>query len=82
MILKWEDSWHRKVHGILPEKMLQDSGALPKGEGDIVREYKAMHEENFLSSWQGKMEEILEQRRMEGSSLHLEAMRNVPIVKW
>ena len=32
-------------------KMLQDRGALPKEEGDIVREYKAMYEENFLSSW-------------------------------
>ena len=29
------------------EKMLQDRGALPSEEGDIVREYKAMHEENF-----------------------------------
>ena len=29
----------------------QDRGALPKEEGDIVRECKAMHEENFLSSW-------------------------------
>ena len=27
------------------EKMLQDRGALPKKDGDIVRECKAMHEE-------------------------------------
>ena len=33
------------------EKMLQDRGALPKEEGHVVREYKAMHEENFLGSW-------------------------------
>ena len=33
------------------EKRLQDRGALPEEEGDMVREYKAMHEENFLSSW-------------------------------
>ena len=26
-------------------------GELPKEKGDAVREYKAMHEENFLSSW-------------------------------
>ena len=32
------------------EKMLQDRGALLE-EGDIVREYKAMHEENYLGSW-------------------------------
>ena len=31
--------------------MLQDRGALLEGEGDIVREYKAMHEDNLLSSW-------------------------------
>ena len=31
--------------------MLQDRGALPKEQGDIVIEYKAMHEENFPSSW-------------------------------
>ena len=29
---------------------MQDRGALPKEEGDVTREYKAMHEENFLSS--------------------------------
>ena len=32
-------------------KALQDRGALPEDEGDTIREYKAMHEENFLSSW-------------------------------
>ena len=30
---------------------LQDRGALPREEGDVIREYSAMHEENFLSSW-------------------------------
>ena len=33
------------------EKMLQDRGALPEEEGDISRDYKAMHEEHFSSSW-------------------------------
>ena len=33
------------------EKILRERGALPKEEGDAVREGKAMHEENFLSSW-------------------------------
>ena len=32
-------------------KALQDRGALPWEDGDTIREYKAMHEENFLSSW-------------------------------
>ena len=31
--------------------MLQDRGTLPKKEGDVIREYKAMHEDNSLSSW-------------------------------
>ena len=31
--------------------MLRDRGALPKEEGDVIREYKAIHEENVLSSW-------------------------------
>ena len=34
--------------------MLQDRGVLPREEGDMVREYKAMHEDNFLSSWLGE----------------------------
>ena len=33
------------------ERSLQVRGALPKEEGDVVREFYAMHEENFLSSW-------------------------------
>ena len=33
------------------ERMLHDRGALLKEQGDTVREYKAMHEENFPSSW-------------------------------
>ena len=33
------------------EKILRERGALPKEEGDAITEYKAMHEENFLSSW-------------------------------
>ena len=33
------------------ENVLQDRGELPKEEGDVIGEYKAMHDENFLSSW-------------------------------
>ena len=33
------------------ENVLQDRGEWSKEEGDVIREYKAMHEENFLSSW-------------------------------
>ena len=33
------------------EKVLRERGALRKEEGDVIREYKAMHEETFLSIW-------------------------------
>ena len=32
------------------EKMLQNRCALPKEQGDVVREYKTTREEHFLSS--------------------------------
>ena len=40
-----KDLWRRQR-----ETMLQDRGALLEEEGDIVRWYKAMHEEHFSSS--------------------------------
>ena len=36
---------------LVREKILRERGALPKEECDAMREYKAMHEEHFLSSW-------------------------------
>ena len=41
---------------------LQDRGALPREEGVSIREYQAMHEENFLGSclredWKSKTKE-------------------------
>ena len=33
------------------EKSVKERGALPNEEGDEVREYKALHEEDFWSSW-------------------------------
>ena len=29
-------------------RKMQDGSALPKEEGDIVKEYQAMHEQNFF----------------------------------
>ena len=29
------------------KRMLEDRGALPTEEGNVIREYKAIHEENF-----------------------------------
>ena len=44
------------------KRMLEDRGAVPKEDGNFLRECQAMHEENFLSSWlredvEGKEEE-------------------------
>ena len=47
------------------EKIMRERGELPKEEGDAVREYKAMHEENFLSSWPREDEKSKEERRAE-----------------
>ena len=46
-------------------EMLQDKGALHKEDGDVTKEYKSMHEENFLSSWLRKDEEDKKERTME-----------------
>ena len=43
--------------------MLQDRGALLEEEGDVVREYKAMHADNFLSTWLREDVERKEERR-------------------
>ena len=45
------------------KRTLEDSGALPREGGELVREYEGMHEENLLSSWlredvDGKAEEM------------------------
>ena len=48
---------------IAKKRMLEDRGALPREDGDMLRQYQAMHEENFLGSWlrldaEGKVEEM------------------------
>ena len=43
-------------------KCCRDRGALCKEDGDIAREYKAMHEENISSSW---AREDVETKRLE-----------------
>ena len=42
---------------------LRERGEFPKEEGDAVREYKAMHEENFCSSWLREDGKVKEGRR-------------------
>ena len=41
---------------------MKERGELPNEEGDVVREYKAMHEENFRSSWLREEERSKEER--------------------
>ena len=41
----------RGLRNLAKGKILRERGELRKEESDAVREYKAMHEENFLSSW-------------------------------
>ena len=50
---------------------MKERGKLPNEEGDAVREYKAMHEENFWSSWlredkRGKEERMAKAEKNEG----------------
>ena len=73
---EWEVSWLRKGGGTSPQKrILEDRGALPKEDGDLLRGYQAIHEEKILSSWlrenvEGEEEErerLNEEARQEGS---------------
>ena len=56
--------------------MLQDRGALLKEDGDIVREYKAMHENNFPSSWLWKVRRKEEGRRKADKETREEVSRS------
>ena len=52
----------QELWNIAKNRMLEDRGALSREDGDLPREYQAMHEENFLSRWlredvEGKGEE-------------------------
>ena len=43
------------------EKRVQERGVMPKEECDVIREYNAVHEGNFPSSWQS--EDLVEKRK-------------------
>ena len=53
------------LRNLARENMLQDRFALSKEEGDVVSEYKAMHEEHVLSSWLREVGEDKKEREME-----------------
>ena len=59
----------------MQEKKLQDRGALSKEEGDVVGEYHAMHEENFLSSWLREDLVCKEERRKENKKIRGEVRK-------
>ena len=42
---------HQGLWNLAKEKIMKERGELPNEVGDAVREYRAMHEENFWSSW-------------------------------
>ena len=46
------------------EKTMKERGELSNEEGDVVREYEAMHEEDFWSSW---LKEIEKRKRRKKS---------------
>ena len=43
---------------LVEKKVLQERGALPQEEGDVIREYKAMHVKNVMT--RGKEEQLME----------------------
>ena len=47
------------------EKIMKEREELPSEEGDVVKEFKAMHEEDFWSSWPREEREV---RRKSGKS--------------
>ena len=50
------------MRNLAKEKIMKERGELPNEVGDAVREYKAIHEENFWSSWLRKEERGKEEK--------------------
>ena len=57
---------------IAKKRQLDDRRALPKEDGELLREYQAMHEENFLSS---RLRKDVERKEEERKRLNEEAER-------
>ena len=62
-------------------EMQQDRGALLKKEGDIVKEYKAMHEEKILRSWPREDVEGIAERRKDREREKMLERRKAEVVK-
>ena len=44
----------KELWGMAKRRSLEDGRAVPEEEGDLVRKYEVMHEDEFLSSWLGE----------------------------
>ena len=71
-----EESQERRVRGCYTisakrpvelgkRETVKERGELPNEEGNVVREYKAMHEEDFWNSWMREDEKSKEERKVE-----------------
>ena len=60
----------KRAKNFAKKRCLEDRGALPEEDGNQLRECRAMHEENFLSSWP---REDVEERKAEMERLNEEA---------
>ena len=58
------------------EKDMKERGELPSEEGDVVKESKAMHEEDFRSSWLREDERGREERMANAERKEKEKKRN------
>ena len=56
---------------------MKERGELPNEEGDVVKEYKAMHEEDFWSSWLREDERGKEERLSKAESNEEEKVKRV-----
>ena len=71
-----------ELWNVAREKMLEERDALPEEDGNQLREYKALHEENFISSWlrenvEGGEAEMQEWRKEAGEDANEHAKRKV-----
>ena len=52
-----------EMEGLMAQKIMKEREQLPNEEGNAVKEYKAMHEEDFWSSWLREDERSKEERK-------------------
>ena len=57
-LMAQKDLWN-----LAKEKIMKQKKELPDEDGDAVREFEAMHEENFWSSWLREHKRCKEERR-------------------